>query len=150
MTTPSAIRLEPTYNGCRVQRYGPERVTSRPFSRWPAAQARKASPPRATTSPMHQLLHVGSAKISATTAAMNPSDTRLLASVSTGRARSRAIEATNRDPDPLSMRSDAAADRGGDLLDVDVIDTAAGTLALTLVMTHALPGSRDGYILACP
>ena len=35
---------EPRYSGCRVKRYGPDDVTSRLFSRCPAAQMRIASP----------------------------------------------------------------------------------------------------------
>ena len=41
---PCADDRRPDIKGCRVTRYGPDCVTSRPFSRWPAAQMRISSP----------------------------------------------------------------------------------------------------------
>src|SRR5678815_1662733 len=59
-----------------MYRYGPEVVTSRFFSRWPAAHTRSPSPTRARAKPTAQRGHVGSPKTSAITTAAAPSATR--------------------------------------------------------------------------
>ncbi len=53
---------EPRYSGCRVKRYGPDEVTSRLFSRCPAAQMRIASPISPTAAPSASERGVGRAK----------------------------------------------------------------------------------------
>ena len=72
--------VEPRYSGCRVNRYGPDAVTSRPFSRCPAAQIRSPSPTTATAAPTAKLRGVGRASQNASAAAMNPRRTRYRAS----------------------------------------------------------------------
>src|SRR5688572_16589847 len=71
---------EPTYRGCRISRYGPDRVTSRPFSIWPAAQTRNAWPTSAMPAPAMMDLGVGDAIQNAPTNAANPRGTRIRAS----------------------------------------------------------------------
>src|SRR5262245_66690118 len=77
---PPAIAVEPTYSGWPTNLYGPERVTSRPFSKCPAAQIRTHSPARAIKRPALQVIHVGCASTSVITAAANPRGTRRRAS----------------------------------------------------------------------
>ena len=70
-------------------------MTSRPFSRCPAAQTRTASPAIATTPPMTSDRRVGCASHNAMPAEMNPIATRR-------RAIPRAISATNApQPEPV-------------------------------------------------
>ena len=77
----------PDVQRMRVHRYGPERVTSRLFSRCPAAHTRIASPASATSRPARHVVHVGRASTSAATVVTNPSVTRLRASASARRDR---------------------------------------------------------------
>ena len=73
---PMAMSPEPTYSGCCIQRYGPDMVTSRPFTRCPAAQMRSACPTRAIAVPVTSDVQVGVARMKATTATPNPVTTR--------------------------------------------------------------------------
>src|SRR5690348_13669430 len=77
---PNAMTIDPTYKGCRVSRYGPDCVTSRPFSRCPAAQMRNSSPNTAITAPAIKDRDVGRASHSTAPAQKNPNGTRTRAS----------------------------------------------------------------------
>src|SRR5262245_45938285 len=136
---PSAITDDPTYNGCALQRYGPERVTSRPFSRCPAAQMRMSSPTIAIARPMRQLDSVGCARTAVTTAVTNPSGTRF-------RARKRSSE--------LALASATCGNpvlRGrDDLVDGNVLDARLQQPALALVVTDAARIARNGDVVARP
>src|SRR5688572_10747899 len=165
MTTPSASTAEPTYRGCRIQRYGPERVTSRPFSRCPAAHTRIASPAAATRKPAVHVFQVGCARISAAIAVTNPSETRrrartvmiLLITLRRQAApldSGRDVRSESRRPDhtvfsvAVSVRAvaDAPFDGGEYFLDRDVLDARLVAAALSLVVTGAAIDARDGNI----
>src|SRR5690242_9916019 len=70
-----------------MNRYGPEVVTSRLFSRWPAAHTRNASPHAPTAAPANNDDRVGCASHNAAAPERKPIDTRLRASASASRRR---------------------------------------------------------------
>src|SRR5450759_2657051 len=105
-------------------------VTSRPFSRCPAAHTRTASPTAARPAPSTIELHVGWASHSAATLAMNPRGTRR--------------RATRAAKSGMMLGGDKApVDRSTHVLDGDVLDAGSAATAAPLIVTPAVATTRE-------
>src|SRR5947207_7821424 len=121
--TPAPISADPAYRGWCVILYGPDLVTSLPFSRCPAAQKRSNSPAAAIALPAASVANVGCASHKTAAPNRNPSGTRLRASASSRRARRRVVRSAMQ---PLSHQIDDLARR-------NIEKAPALRVALTLV-----------------
>src|SRR4051812_24717742 len=128
--------VEPRYSGCRVNRYGPLIVTSRPLPRCPAAQRRTPSPAAATATPAASDALVGRASHAAMIPQAKPSVTRR-----------RAIHCTasvTRSPGEPLLNCCAH------FRDADVLQTPARPVAHAVVVTLAAVESRDAHVVGGP
>src|SRR5690348_13225973 len=132
--SPPPITLDPTYNGCANQRYGPDAVTSRDLFRCPAAQMRRSSPGSAISAPATSVAPVGCASQITTMANRNPSGTRARASRF---VRSATCLLRGSQP-PLDCREHFS--------DLDIQQAHAIEATLTEVMASAHRGPRHGLV----